>query len=372
MPQIFGSKELMEDVYNRGLCVSCGMCVELCPYFKSYIGRTSQLFPCDREKGKCYSYCPKTEVNLEELAEKFWGTHYEGSPIGKHHRIIMSRAGAKALKGNFQGGGSVSSIIANALDRRIIGTAVLTGRSGLIGEPTVVTNSNDVINSGGSKFMATPTLSALNKAIREGTGNIGVVGTPCQITAVAQMRCNPMGIENFIDPIALTVGLFCTWAIDTRKFIALVSDFIGDSCILGMDVPPPPAEIMTLDTPKGKKEIPLSLIRPLVLPGCHICPDMTSEWADISVGQVEGEPGWNILIIRTEKGRYAVDAAIESEFLEVRELPIDLLKGLEKAGSNKKKRAVSVAAEKGYLNTSCDNGRAALRIPPAAIKMIVG
>ncbi|RJQ74058.1 MAG: hypothetical protein C4519_17295 [Desulfobacteraceae bacterium] len=372
MAVIFGSNELAADVLTGGLCVGCGACVDLCPYFKSHLGRTARLFACDLKQGRCYAHCPKAEVDLGELAQACWNGPYEGLPLGRYRRIAMARAGAKAPKGNFQGGGTVSAITASALAARTIEAAVLTGREGLVAVPMLVTDPNDVTGAAGSKFMAAPTLSALNRAVRDGRRNIGVVGTPCQITAVAQMRQNPLGREDFTDPVGLAIGLFCTWALDTRKLMPVVAECVGDTCILAMDVPPPPAEIMVVDTDRGKAEIPLSKIRPLVPHGCHICPDMTSEWADVSIGQVEGMPGWNTLIVRTAKGDQAVDAAVHSKFLEVREFPQELKRALEKAGAGKKARAVRTAAEEGRLNTTGEQNRAALRMPPAAIERITG
>jgi coenzyme F420 hydrogenase subunit beta len=370
MTFVFGSNELAADVQTVDLCVGCGACVDLCPYFKTYLGKTARLFTCDLGKGRCYAYCPKAEVDLGELAQAFWNSPYEGVPLGRYRRLVASRAGEKAPRGNFQGGGSVSAIIADALAGGSMEAAVLTGRDGLVAVPMLVTDPNEVVKAAGSKFMAAPTLAALNRAVRDGRKNIGVVGTPCQMTAVAQMRRNPLGLEDFADPVTLAVGLFCTWALDTRKLMPVITECVGDACILAMDVPPPPAEIMVLDTGDGKSEIPLARIRQLVPNGCRICPDMTSEWADISVGQVEGRPGWNTLIIRTEAGEEAVESAIASGFLEVQELAADLQKALEKAAAGKKARAIRNAAEEGRLNTPAEHGRAALRLPVDAVEKI--
>ncbi len=368
--QAFGSNELTEDVLNRDLCVVCGMCVDLCPYFKSYLGKIARLFSCDLKEGRCHAYCPKTEVNLDELARHFWGSPYEGRPLGRYRRIVISRAGEKAPKGNFQGGGTVSAIMANALMQKSIDAAVLTGREGLEAVPMIVTEPEAVTRAAGSKFTASPTLAALNRAVRNGFQNLGVVGTPCQMTALAQMRLNPFEKKDFSDPVSLAVGLFCTWTLDMRKLMPVVKECVDDTCILSMDVPPPPAEIMVIDAGKQKAEIPLSRIRPLVPHGCHICPDMTSEWADVSVGQAEGIAGWNILIIRTERGERAVEKAVAGGFLEVQDFPENLQKAVEKAGAGKKKRAIEMADEEGLLNTDSSQGRAALRISAEAVAAI--
>ena len=36
--QILGSNELVEKVLDKDLCVTCGACVGLCPYFKVHQG----------------------------------------------------------------------------------------------------------------------------------------------------------------------------------------------------------------------------------------------------------------------------------------------------------------------------------------------
>ncbi len=370
MKQLYGSSELIEDVFEHDLCVGCGMCVDLCPYFKNYLGKTSQVFACDLERGRCYAYCPKTEVDLGQLAAAYWDRPYEGLPLGPYRKIAIARAGEKAPRGRFQGGGTVTALITHALTTKHIDAAVLTGRDGAVGVPMVVTDPDEVSKAAGSKFTASPTLAALNGAIRDGYTNIGVVGTPCQITAVAQMRQNPLELEDFNDPVGLTVGLFCTWALDTRKLLPVVDACVGDACVLAMDVPPPPAEIMVVDTDEKQAQIPLSKIRPLVPHGCQLCPDMTSEWADVSVGQVEGMPGWNTLIIRTERGERAVHQAIESGYLDVRDLPKENLQALEKAGAGKKSRALEALTQEGGLNAEGATGRLTLRMPPEAIANI--
>lgn len=368
--QLFGSRELIEDVFARDLCVGCGMCVNLCPYFKNYLGKTTQVFACDLEKGRCHAYCPKTGVDLAELAAACWDRPYEGLAIGPYRRIAIARAGQKAPQGRFQGGGTVTALMAHALAAKTIDVAVLTGRDGAAGVPMLVTDPQAVAQAAGSKFTASPTLSALNSAIREGYASIGVVGTPCQITAVALMRQNPLQRDDFVDPVGLTVGLFCTWALDTRKLLPVVAECVGDACVLAMDVPPPPAEIMAIDTDAGPAQIPLSRIRPLVPHGCQLCPDMTSEWADVSVGQVEGMPGWNTLIIRTEKGEQAVARAVASEYLEIRDLPRENLQALEKAGAGKKSRALKALAEEEGVNAGAAQARGPLRMPPEAVARI--
>jgi coenzyme F420 hydrogenase subunit beta len=368
---VYGPNELLADVHEKDLCIGCGGCVNLCPYFKNHRGKTAMLFPCTLTEGRCNAYCPMVEVNLDEISRAVWQKPYEGNPLGTYQEILTARSGKHMAGGSYQAGGTVSALITFALKEDWIDAAVLTDRKEWVPDPQLVTRPEDVAKYAGSKFMASPTLAALNQAINEGYKRIGAVTTPCQGISVTQMRRNPFRQEDFCDPIGLMVGLFCTWAIDTRGLIPLLSECVESACIMGMDMPPPPSEIMVIDTGEKKVEIPLDRIRPLIPRSCSICPDMTSEWADVSVGVVEGKSDWNTLIIRTERGADLVKAARQAGFLITEQMPSQNLQHLCVAAAGKKKRALERAKTDGLLNTRGKDQRAALRISEKVVDNIL-
>jgi len=368
--RIYGPNELLADVLEKGLCVGCGACVDLCPYFKTHKGKTAMIFPCTLSQGRCFAYCPKVEVDLDELAECYWGHSYEGTPLGDYQEVVKAKAGEKMTQGSFQTGGTVSALVTLALESGLIDGAVLIDRKGLVPVPRLVPSAEEVIECASSKYMAAPTLASFNQAVAEGKDRLGVVGTPCQVTALAQMRLNPLERSDFTDPVALIIGLFCTWAIDTRSLMALFKGRVDPNRIRKMDLPPPPSEIMVLETDNGRVEIPLSEVRSLVPAGCHICPDMTAEWTDLSVGVVEGQPEWNTLIVRTDRGRELMERGIREGWLVTEALPEENLANLTLAAGNKKKRAWAKAKEEGLLNTKGNGERCALRVPQEVIEKI--
>lgn len=368
---ISGSQALFDAVQQSGLCIGCGACVELCPYFKTYKGKTARVFPCDRESGRCHAHCPKTEVDLDFLARRRGESGYSAAPLGRFQSIVMARAGARLSGHSGQGGGTVSALVASALAEGMVNAAVLTDRDGLDPVPVLAADIESVKRCAGSKYTAAPTLAALNRAAGQGRRNLAVVGTPCQLTAVAQMRTNPLQMTDFADPVALTLGLFCTWALDFRQFTALFAEEIEGHTIEKVDIPPPPAEVMVIDTDRGRKEIPLSRIRPLIPPGCGICPDMTAEWSDLSVGALETDSKWNTLIVRTETGRHSVARAVENGWLETENYPEEALKRLTGAAAAKKRRAFSRAVEQGRVNTDPASAPAALRLHPDTLAAIL-
>jgi coenzyme F420 hydrogenase subunit beta len=167
----------------------------------------------------------------------------------------------------------------------------------------------------------------------------------------------------------LAIGLFCTWSLDTRRLSAFMADKVDVDCIHKMDIPPPPAEIMVVETDQARLEFPLSQIRALVPNSCSICPDLSAELSDLSVGVLEGRPDLNTLIIRTPKGEDLAGNAEKDGFLITAEIPPENFEHLCLAAGDKKRRAFQQLSERDLVNT--DGGkRAALRVNASTLKRI--
>ncbi|MBA7559484.1 hypothetical protein ES708_01099 [subsurface metagenome] len=358
-----GQEELRKYVLEARLCTGCGACIDLCPYHRSYRGKTAVLFPCVIDEGRCFAYCPKIEVDLDELSGRLFGKPYDGSPLGFYQSITAAQAGDRLKDIAPQAGGTVSALIYFALQKGYIDGAALTDRKGLLPVPRFVTDPEDVLACSTSKYTTAPTLSAVNQAVKDGYRNIGLVGTPCQVLATALMRSNPLNADDFVDPFGLTLGLFCTWAIDFRLFEPFLAERIEIGRIRKIDIPPPPSEILEVFGDNGTKlEISLNEIRELVPNGCSYCIDMTSEFSDLSVGVMEGRPDMNTLIVRTDRGRKIVEEAEKEGYLTLSAMPEENLEHLIWAAGNKKKRGLAKAQDEGMVNTKDDETKAYLRM----------
>jgi coenzyme F420 hydrogenase subunit beta len=64
---------------------------------------------------------------------------------------------------------------------------------------------------------------------------------------------------------------------------------------------------------------------------CYICPDHTGEFADIAVGDPwyrpipDGDPGWSLVLARTERGRQFLHDAMAAGYLTLRKVEADIL-----------------------------------------------
>lgn len=334
---------LIEEVISRGICVKCGACVGLCPYFHYFDGKVVVMDTCHAGDGRCLQVCPQANSPDTSPGEIV-------SEIGPLKKVIIARATDREIAQSAQYGGVVSALLSYGLDAGTIHSAVVTGND----EKTspsghIVRERSELLQCSGSRYSASGTLSTLNRAMKRGEEKLAVVGLPCQMEALSHLKKVKPDGEEMAGRIVLKIGLFCTWALDYRSLSAFLKKQGIQEKILKFDIPPPPSEIFQVRTDKGCIDFPLSLIRPMIQPGCELCRDMTSEQADISVGAVEGKEGWNMVVIRTDQGLLFFDEAVNKGALESEEVPQGNLEHLKEAAQNKRERGQRARNDRGVL-----------------------
>lgn len=336
------SQRLYDEVVLSGLCTLCGACVGLCPYFgvNPRRGTLQRIDPCDIDEGRCYAFCPRTGLDLDALNQAVFGKPYTAIDIGEVRSVAMARSLDKEIESRAQYGGVVTTLIIYALEKGLIDTAVVTKSVDLIPQAAIATNREETLQSLGSNYMACPTLEAFNRTASGLAEKIGVVGVPCQVQALAKYRIAGFENRNNIGKLALTIGLFCTWALD-RSFWEFIAKKVSPAKVKKTDIPPPPAGEFQLYTDQGCISIPLEQVREFIRPACLSCVDMTAEYADISVGSVEGIEGWNTVIVRSKLGSDLMEGARKTGLLEVKDLPVENLNHLKEASLIKKRRAIN-------------------------------
>ncbi|WP_456487996.1 Coenzyme F420 hydrogenase/dehydrogenase, beta subunit C-terminal domain [Candidatus Alkanophaga liquidiphilum] len=345
------------EVVSGGLCTACGGCVGVCPYIKSIEDRVAVIEDCGVEgEGRCYYFCPRTFFDVDEMNGFVFGGRRseEDVVLGRHISVLAARAKSVAMRKNAQYGGVVSTIISHALETGEIEAAVLTSGGGscggydggggeLLPTPVIARSKGDVLSCAKTKYFMGASLSALNKALKEGFESVGVVGTPCQIQALRKMQAygdavQSGGIYEKIDAsksVKLVVGLFCMWAL-SYDFLWYLRKHVELSAVRKLDIPVGGFLVFGEDF---RKELPLEEVRRYVRHACDVCYDMTSEFADISVGALEGVPDWNTVILRTKLGERIFREAEKAGVLEVKELEVERLEHLRWASLRKKAKA---------------------------------
>jgi len=323
-------KTLLKEVIEPGLCVACGACVSLCPYLVFRDGKVVCTDLCECEQGRCYEVCPK--VQTKKLDTRV-------PPLGHFQSVYRTRATVDPWKQTGQYGGTVSALIYCAMQEGIISRAVLTTKNGVGGPHGVVAMTREEVSAcGGSRYVGCGSLSVFNREAQRSVAPTGLVALPCQAMALSKMRASTLTHEEHSSSISLIVGLFCTWALDYRPFVRFLKrEGVGPE-IRKYDIPPPPANVLQIAESDSIREFPLDRIRPMAMEGCGLCPDMTAEQADISIGALEGDVGWNTVIVRTELGRELLERASGRGVVEVAEMPSSSLSHLEEASVAKRVR----------------------------------
>jgi len=282
-----------------------------------------------------------TFFDPQEVGRMVFGTSAEASGIGHYEEVTASRAKAAKIAEAGQGGGTVTSLMIAALNSGMIDSAILTGsaagESG--GRGIVATTASEIASCCGSKFTGSHSLSVLREALDKGHNRIGVVALPCQVRSLRKMAMYDLKQEKLRERIALVIGLFCNWSFSARDFAEFLTKDLDLRQIGKIDIPPPPAQVLEVETEGRTVSVPLDRVRPMIQAACGICPDMTSEFADLSVGIYEGRPGWNTLISRTAKGSGLIREAVTSDLLELDVFPQENLQHLTVAAEQKRRRA---------------------------------
>ncbi|HIE16569.1 MAG TPA: hypothetical protein EYP71_00040 [Dehalococcoidia bacterium] len=347
-----GYRELITDVIDAGLCTLCGACTATCPYLVCHKGRIAVLDNCTLSEGKCYKYCPRTHTDMDALSRRIFGTPYGDSEIGTAKDIFMARTTDKHISKRSQYGGTVTTLLSLALTEGLVDCVVLSKTSDdRTIHPFLAKTTGEIFQCAGSNYMACPVLASYNQVSKHNDTKLAIVGTPCQVLAATKMKLDSPTNRTDAGNVKLVIGLFCTWALSPNTFHRFLQEKVDLSKVTKFDIPPPPADSFDIYTTSGKTSISLDEVRKFTMPACTYCLDMTSEFADISVGSVEGVQDWNTVIVRTDVGAELVKLALNRGGLKTEKLPPANLAHLREAALLKKKQALKeIVARSGDRN----------------------
>lgn len=316
--QAFASFRLRADVIDRGLCPLCGGCAAGCPYLGAQNGRIVQLDCCTLPEGSCYSNCPRTETDLGELSHSVFGEPFSPDDLGIVKGAYLAQATAPETRAAAGGGGVVAALLRFSLEHGAIDA--IPG-SGLDGEgheglrsrnlaassrsagaptPVLLSDAASVVAHLSAQHRYARVLAAFNSIPKESSAKLGLACLPCQVASLRKRTGNHTGSRVDVRNVKILIAEFCA----TKRWLE-------------------PGE----DRQAANK-------------ACSFCWDLTGELADLSVGSGRGQQDWNTVLVRTEGGRHAFEAARRGGALEAKPLPADSLAQEKKASRDKKRRAV--------------------------------
>lgn len=337
-----GSRELVEEVIDAGLCAFCGGCTGGCPYRVPYKGRVVLLDNCTISDGQCYQYCPRTFTDMDAISQKLFGVPYGEDEFGVVKEIFLARSTDAEIHERGQDGGTVTTLLLVALEEGIIDSAIETK----MGEDKVprsflARERRELLECARVSYEPSPVLEALNSLPQESSEKLGIVGIPCQMACVAKMKAFPPENRVNIDNVKLVLGLFCGWSL-ADGFHEFLKENYDLSQVVKFDIPHHPGHTFDMYTKADKKSIEIDDIRQYINEACSYCWDMTAEFADISVGSGRAKfKGWNTVVVRSEAGAELIDIARKKGAIDTQPVPVESVDNLKRASLNKKKRTIS-------------------------------
>lgn len=343
-----GTRELFEDVIDQGLCTGCGACITACPYIVAYEGRIVVLDKCTIGEGDCYKHCPRTYMDMNAVSEKIFGVPYGDGEVGHALDIHMARSKDTEMRQKAQDGGTITTLLALALEEGMIDVVVCTKMDEeKVARGYLARSREELLRCAGSSYEASFALEAYRSIPKESTERLAVVGLGCQVEALGKIRTDPAKNSVSPDNIKLTLGLFCGWALRPDIFHPYLSGICDPSQAVKFDIPHTPYYTFDVYTKSDRKSVSLDEIRPYINEACQYCLDMTAEFSDISVGSAGSKyPGWNTVIVRTNTGANLVNMAKAKGILETQALPDQRLAHLKTVALNRKKTALKNIARK--------------------------
>jgi len=219
----------------------------------------------------------------------------------------------KDVIGHAQDGGAVTTVLLSHLKKD--SGAIVAGfdnNKPWFPKPILAKDRGTIIGCAGTKYTSTPMMLALKQAEKEGLGEVAIVGTPCQIHALRRRQRNKKS-----DTLAL--GLFCMETFDYNQLMAHLKEQGVDAAkVVKFQIKN--GKFIAQRPPEEPYEVKIRKLKELSRPCCRICQDYTSELADISIGNVGSPDGFSTVLVRSKKGKAALDAAEKAGLVEVKPL----------------------------------------------------
>lgn len=364
--------KVIDSVVNNDLCIGCGLCVYKCPNnaLEMNWNEFGFLIPelignCDYD-GSCISVCPfnpfpEKEVKTEnEIAELILKEKKQYHPkIGKYINIYAGYSNQFRLTSS--SGGIATFVFSELLDKGIVDYVFSvkdSNQSGFFYEYGISSNKEELLNASKTKYFPV-TLASVMPRIQELNGKVAIVGVACFIKAIRLAQYKEPAL---FKKIPFLVGVICGGVksrffseylagragVQNRQFDKpqfRIKDFLSNAgdysfgCFNKLDHKEYTIKMRSVGDMWGSGMFKNN--------ACDFCDDVTTELADISLGDAwlppynEDGAGTNVVVIRSGIADLLIQEGINEGKLTVEALQIDRFIASQKGSFNHRHTGLS-------------------------------
>jgi len=313
------------------LCVGCGICLGICPINTIKLETTKGALTVNFDYSRC-TKCGMCNRVCPALSNFYVGDLKTLEVLGRVDKVFFAYATDNTVRYHGASGGVVTSLTLYMLRHKIIDKVLIVRMKKFAIETLLTSNEYNVLSAQGSIYFKTFSLRILQEIlclIRKGE-KIGVVGLPCQISALRRV------LKDFESKI-YSIGLLCNHVNENWYLEYIIGKYLPKSARpIAIDSRKDgwPGEIkIRFRLNKNLKELSISQSKfwgslPLLnisSPiGCMLCEDHLASMADITVGDAwhpkfmgRDSSGVSILIARSARGLNLIDKAVKDEVLHI-------------------------------------------------------
>lgn len=357
---------VVKDVVNHDLCIGCGVCVQACPNEAIEVAWNELGFlvargnanPCEGD-GSCIKVCPFNPSPAEDLKDEndlanifLLDAKQAHEKIGRYTGIYAGYS--KKFRPTSSSGGLATYVYEQLLKSGLIDHVVTVGSSekpGAYYEYTIISSPEKLLSTSKTRYHPVTLDNAL-KEIKSLNGKVAISGVGCFIKAIRLAQAHDPELK---EKIAFLIGIICG-GVKSRFFTEYLAFKAGVKTGSAREpeyrVKDPASTasdyaFSCIDTESGStKIIKMRTVGDMWGTGlfkanaCDFCDDVTSELADISLGDAWLEPysrdgeGHNVIVARTPLANTILNHGLQKGELQLENLPLEMFLASQQGSFN--------------------------------------
>lgn len=343
---------VLTKVVDNNLCIGCGVCVQACPSSAlsmtwnthGFLVASSTDNSCNSD-GACIKVCPFNPEPSAHVADEsilgsaiFPNAKYNDKKLGRYTGLYAGYS--NVFRKTSSSGGAATYIFKEILNRNIADKIVVITESvdgSEYYEYRMISNVDEIQKSSKTKYYPV-SLATVFEDINNFDGKVAIAGVGCFIKAIRLAQVNNQHLR---DKITFLVGIICG-GVKSRFFTEYLASKAG---VDSKNISNPDYRIKDQNSTASDysfgcvdksdemlKTIKMKSVGDMWGTGlfkanaCDYCDDVTTELADVSLGDAWIEPfsndglGTNVIITRSQVADVIVREGASKGELELEEL----------------------------------------------------